>query len=168
MKKAFAMMLVFAMIFLVTACSSRLATKRAASSKTGNGYIAGTQIGMLPAPETENLADMETLLMPWERSVEYGTAEGFPACTEYFLGNRPEWMLAEGNRPIPEGQRILPVFYLPDKTEGKQSRFMALWTVAQDRGKKGNNTYGSRPKLFFRTGRTGIYQIRAFCRSRGP
>ena len=66
MKKAFAMMLVFAMIFLVTACSSRLATKRAASSKTGNGYIAGTQIGMLPAPETENLADMETLLMPWE------------------------------------------------------------------------------------------------------
>ena len=103
-----------------------------------------------------------TLLMPWESSMEYGTAEGFPACTEYFLGNRPEWMLAEGNRPIPEGQRILPVFYLPDKTEGKQSRFMALWTVAQDRGEKGNNTYGSRPELFFGPGGPGFIRYVLF------
>lgn len=160
MKKIFAMMLAFAMIFLVTACSSHPAIKKADGSKQGNGYIAGVQIGLIPGPETGSRPDIQTLLQPWEKAAGYGQTEPLPIYIGDYLGSQPEWVLAEGKWRIPNGQRILPALTLPDKTGEKAARFVALWTVAKAAG----NRQGS----FCRTGRAGIYQAHSFFRSRGP
>lgn len=168
MKKIFAMILVFAIIFLVTACSSHPAIKETVNSKHKDGYIAGARIGMLPVSGTENPVEIQTLLEPWEKVTEYGQAEPLPVSIKDFLGNQLEWNLMERNQQIPDRQRILPALSLPDKTGGKPIRFTALWTVEKETGKKGTNSYGRKPEVFFRTGRLESYQIRAFCSSRGP
>lgn len=168
MKKLFAMMLVFAILFLVTACSSHPALRKADTGQQGKGYITGIPLGMLPASGTENPVDIQALLQPGEKVTEYGQDGSVPVCIGDFLGEPWEWGPMERNGQIPDGQRILPAFFLPDKTGGKPIRFTALWTVAEAAGKKGKNPCGSRQGIFFRTGRAEPYQIRDFCRSRGP